>query len=414
MKASVDFLRKGRAGTGYFSFRLLLPACMVLLLLLSLPSTIFAGPDDSLRVADILHRLEKINAGHQLVRYTGHRIITSHGMDDSVSQATSTVWIETRRQDPFFGARFHLRGNDGREDLDYYYDGQRAYEYRHGRKELLVVDPKGFDNTPNNPAKARTSLRALDFIFIDTAVARQFLRPGTSVSLLEEAGSYRISFVYPDTKELKWRKWLLLSSDSLRVLEIGSATDFNGSLQTQVFKTIDMRFNHPEDLDSVYLREPVGVYAKTERLRPETMKPADRINLAGKTATDFSFVSLTGSTEKLSGYRGKYVLIDFWESWCGYCIQAIPKKDSLYRAMRDKGLVVLGVTTENRNQVRKLAERNQVSYPTLLADESVIAAYKVTARPTYVLVGPDGQIIANGEGNLDEMIGVISKRLRLH
>lgn len=380
-------------------------------LFILLPFFVSAGPDDSLRATDILHRMEVMNSKHQLVRYSGIRTIISHGMDDSLHSASSTVWIETRRQDPYFGARFHLRGNDGKEDLDYYYDGQRAYEYRHKSRGLLVVDPSGFANNENNPAKARTALRALDMVFTDTALFRKYMSRGPAITVVEEDANYRLTFVYPDTKELKWKKWMVVSIADLQVKELGSVTDFNGSVQSNIFRVSSVRVNSPGDLDSIYLREPAGVYTKTENLRPATAKPGDRVDLSGKMTADFSFPSLQGNMEKLSAYRGKYVLIDFWESWCGYCIQAIPKKDSLYRELRGKGLVILGVTTENRNQVRNLAERNSISYPTLLADESVTTVYKVTARPTYVLVGPDGRIIKNGEGNLDEMITELRKRL---
>jgi thiol-disulfide isomerase/thioredoxin len=107
----------------------------------------------------------------------------------------------------------------------------------------------------------------------------------------------------------------------------------------------------------------------------------------------------------LSASRGKYVLLDFWETWCGWCIEAFPHLkalDSLYG-----NLQILGIATENKTGVKRLAEDNHLPYPTLLGDAEVLRRYLVEGRPTYVLIDPQGKIIAYAPGDLDKIKAVL-------
>ena len=84
-------------------------------------------------------------------------------------------------------------------------------------------------------------------------------------------------------------------------------------------------------------------------------------------AADFKLQDLDGKTVKLSDFRGKPILIDFWATWCSPCREAIPGIEKIHKAYADKGLVVLGISLDQGgwDTVKILRERtrNDLSCP---------------------------------------------------
>lgn len=119
---------------------------------------------------------------------------------------------------------------------------------------------------------------------------------------------------------------------------------------------------------------------------------------------DFELPRLDGGTERLSSHFGKnVVLIDFWATFCDPCLRAMPHLDELYRARRERGFVVLGVSLDGPGsvaQVRSQVERLGVTFPILLDQESeVVSLYNPRATaPFSVLIGRDGRVLQKREG----------------
>jgi peroxiredoxin len=119
---------------------------------------------------------------------------------------------------------------------------------------------------------------------------------------------------------------------------------------------------------------------------------------------DFELPRLDGGTERLSDHFGKeVVLIDFWATFCKPCLKAMPDLDALYRARRERGFVVLGVSIDGPGStadVQAAVARLGVSFPVLLDQESrAIALYTPRASaPFSVLIGRDGRVLAQREG----------------
>ncbi|MEO0557877.1 MAG: TlpA disulfide reductase family protein [Bacteroidota bacterium] len=117
---------------------------------------------------------------------------------------------------------------------------------------------------------------------------------------------------------------------------------------------------------------------------------------ADQTAPDFTLPDASGELVSLTDHRGQYVLVDFWGTWCGPCVTAIPHLVQLEQTYPE--LVILGLASyeyEDDDPTSFIRERGG-QYPILLADEATLETYQVEAFPTYYLVNPEGTIVFSG------------------
>ncbi len=136
-------------------------------------------------------------------------------------------------------------------------------------------------------------------------------------------------------------------------------------------------------------------------------------NLAGKPAPAFQVKALDGKAYELASLKGKVLLLDFWTTWCGPCRREAPMLEKLQRQFRDKDLVVLGINVgEDRETIEKFLKEVRVSFPIAQAGNGeVIEEYRVSAFPTYVVIGRDGTIAAHQIGGSGEakLYGLLEK-----
>ncbi len=96
----------------------------------------------------------------------------------------------------------------------------------------------------------------------------------------------------------------------------------------------------------------------------------------------------------LSDYRGKVVLLNFWQAGCGPCLREMPEHEEVYDELKDKGFEILAVNVgQSERIVRNAGRRIGVTYP-LLTDELEITSrrYRVVGVPTLVLIDRDGVV----------------------
>jgi peroxiredoxin len=116
--------------------------------------------------------------------------------------------------------------------------------------------------------------------------------------------------------------------------------------------------------------------------------------LVGQPAFAFRLDMLDGHSFQLAEHKGRIVVLDFWATWCGPCLQTVPLVESVVREFADRGVKLLAVDLEEQpQQIKATLERHKLKIPVALDREGAIAAkYAVTAIPQTVVIDRDGKI----------------------
>lgn len=110
-------------------------------------------------------------------------------------------------------------------------------------------------------------------------------------------------------------------------------------------------------------------------------------------APEFQLKTLEGKTVKLSDYRGKAVLLNFWASYCLPCKEEMPWLIDFQKQYGPRGLVVIGVAMDSSvDPVKKFVTRLEVNYPILLGNQALADQYYVKALPVSVFIDRKGRI----------------------
>lgn len=145
-----------------------------------------------------------------------------------------------------------------------------------------------------------------------------------------------------------------------------------------------------------YLKSIEGREA-AEKAREEAKKAVQ----PGCVAPDFTLNDIKGKPLTLSSLQGKIVVLDFWGSWCGWCIKGMPQMKEYYAKYKSKGLEILGVDCNDTDAKWKAAvEKHQLPWLHVYCsrESDVTTKYAISGYPTKIVVGKDGKILKVVEG----------------
>ena len=126
-----------------------------------------------------------------------------------------------------------------------------------------------------------------------------------------------------------------------------------------------------------------------------------QIATAALPAPAWKLKDLDGREISSEQFKGKVVVLDFWATWCGPCVEEIPGYIALQKKYGSRGLVMVGVSLDRKGpaHVKQFARTNGMSYTLVMGDEAVVEAFgSFQAIPTTFLISRDGRILNQKTG----------------
>lgn len=143
-------------------------------------------------------------------------------------------------------------------------------------------------------------------------------------------------------------------------------------------------------------------------------KQAEREIEEGRRAPDFTLKDINGNDFNLASLfgKGKYIVVDFWGSWCSWCIKGFPKMKEYYNKYKDK-LEIVGIACYDKEDKWKVSvAKNNVPWLHVFSPDGITEErYGVTGYPYKVLISPKGKVIKCFKGETDEFYETLDKEL---
>lgn len=282
------------------------------------------------------------------------------------------AYIEKDINDTIFGISFYSKRFD--TDKLHIYKNSIGYEFIENRKEFR--NEKGAIGFLGKPGGQMVST---DIFKLDTVYS--------SLKLTTEKNSYVLNYKYEnDTinnvtniiKVLRLRKTDFFPVEIIKKSNVLGKNKFSTH-----FIFSDVRINKKSNytIDSL-IKEKINIYTNTEE---------NRESLIGK---KFSISSLPDLIEnkEVKIKENKVTLIDFWETWCGPCVESISKIEKLNKKYSNK-IQIIGIVSEDKKNAIKIAKEKGLNFINLFGNKEILKKYKIDSFPRYLLINNSGIII---------------------
>lgn len=134
-------------------------------------------------------------------------------------------------------------------------------------------------------------------------------------------------------------------------------------------------------------------------------------------APDFRIVTLAGEATTLSALRGRYVVLDFWGTWCPWCVKGMPRMAQVYAKYSDQMEIIGIACQDNEMDVRDFVRERDITWTQMINDDddpdlSPRALYRVESFPTKIIIDPDGLVLATYQGESPEFYNRVEQLMK--
>lgn len=132
-------------------------------------------------------------------------------------------------------------------------------------------------------------------------------------------------------------------------------------------------------------------------------------------ALEYALPGLDGRVQTLDQYQGKWVVVNYWATWCGTCMKELPELAALHEKHSDDDIVVVGINFESisTDRLKAFVEANAIPLPVLRSEPMEVTPIgPVPALPTTYIIDPDGRVVAGEVGLLhgEDIVAYIAGR----
>jgi len=347
--------------------------------------------------------ISKVKAKQKSISTISYTINRTDTLGTYIRHMKGTVVMERNNMDSVFGFKFWAKKAD--DPTEKMYDGHVGYALDSSSKTYeIATSPSGFRNLLNGGGG---HMVVPDLLNLKTEGMND-------VSLTEDKMTYLLMFKYPDLAQYNITnkfKAIRIDKKTMLPLTVREHQESLGRIQDLYYEISSASIDAK---DTIYnFSEPA--FLKTYRHVIPIRKPGPVFNFLGSSLPNFMLQTFVNGDQYVStaGVKGSVVLLDFWEVWCGPCIESMPKIEELYRKYKEKGLLVYGVVNDSANvaSTKTLVKSKGFSLPMLMGSEQVRKSLKITGVPLYILIDKSGKVSFISEGYSQEIEAAVIKSL---
>ena len=283
---------------------------------------------------------------------------------------------------------------------------------------ILYVDQGNISITGNGPNFKEAVLSGSGYVK-DFNAYNEFLKHAPALAASDSIyKKFDAAYKVKDSALVQQMRPAMIELDSVRSLlsTQWAEAHLNSPISTYILYS-DLRYKLSFKEQEEMLNK-ISAAAKDNNMAREIAKgiDADKLTGPGMPAIDFAQTDTSGKAVALKDFRGKYVLVDFWASWCGPCRAENPNVVAAFNKFKEKKFTVIGVSLD-KDKEKWLAAiyKDNLTWTHVsdlnFWDNAVAKLYDIRSIPFNLLIGPDGKIIAKDlhEGELDKKLTEIIK-----